>query len=392
MASLPCVAVEYKCILSILIFMFGLFSFSYQRYNTSKRTKDPNAPKRNISAYLLYQNAMRNTFKAQNPGLTFGQLAKFTSSMYSQITAEEKSSWETRAEADKQRYLQELSVYIPPPGFDAKGDAILAYHPATRISSSDKPAYHSPKKSLPAYMLFQNAMRDQFRRENPAMTFGELSSYTSLRYKELTPEERASWHALAAEDKARYEHEKRFFYNPYAAHEPPPTHKKARNGKKTKAVKVQGAPKRARGAYVFFTNHVRPMIMQQNPSIDFKDMGILMGEKWRSLTQEEKAPFEEMALSDKDRFKEETDMYNAREMTVPTHHPDIHSEPQQYGTDLHMPIHPHEYSQPMHPHDYGQTIHPDDYNQTFNMQSYGAASYDHLNPNNYYYDPYTYPH
>lgn len=30
--------------------------------------RDPNAPKRNQSAYLLYQNAMRNTFKGQNPG------------------------------------------------------------------------------------------------------------------------------------------------------------------------------------------------------------------------------------------------------------------------------------------------------------------------------------
>jgi hypothetical protein len=46
---------------------------------TKKPPRDPNAPKRNMSAYLLYQNAMRETFKAQNPGMTFGQLAsKFT--------------------------------------------------------------------------------------------------------------------------------------------------------------------------------------------------------------------------------------------------------------------------------------------------------------------------
>jgi hypothetical protein len=32
------------------------------------------APKRNMSAYLLYQNAMRETFKQQNPGMTFGQV------------------------------------------------------------------------------------------------------------------------------------------------------------------------------------------------------------------------------------------------------------------------------------------------------------------------------
>ena len=48
-----------------------------------KPQRDPNAPKRNMSAYLLYQNAMREQFKALNPGMTFGQLAKYTSAMYS---------------------------------------------------------------------------------------------------------------------------------------------------------------------------------------------------------------------------------------------------------------------------------------------------------------------
>lgn len=51
-----------------------------------KTARDPSAPKRNVSAYLLYQNAMREQFKALNPGMTFGQLAKYTSAMYSDIS------------------------------------------------------------------------------------------------------------------------------------------------------------------------------------------------------------------------------------------------------------------------------------------------------------------
>jgi len=31
--------------------------------------RDPNAPKRNQTAYILYQNAMRETFKSENPDL-----------------------------------------------------------------------------------------------------------------------------------------------------------------------------------------------------------------------------------------------------------------------------------------------------------------------------------
>lgn len=43
--------------------------------NMGKRAnRDPNAPKRNMSAYLLYQNAMRDEFKARNPDMSFGQV------------------------------------------------------------------------------------------------------------------------------------------------------------------------------------------------------------------------------------------------------------------------------------------------------------------------------
>ena len=50
-------------------------------------------------------NAMSDQFKAINPGMTFGQLAKYTSVMYTEMPPAEKESWVARAEADKERYL-----------------------------------------------------------------------------------------------------------------------------------------------------------------------------------------------------------------------------------------------------------------------------------------------
>ena len=55
---------------------------------------------------------------------TFGQLSKYTSVMYAEMPEDEKNEWLERAEQDKARYLHELSEYVPPPGFDMKGDAI----------------------------------------------------------------------------------------------------------------------------------------------------------------------------------------------------------------------------------------------------------------------------
>ena len=55
--------------------------------------------------------------------MTFGQLSKYTSAMYAEMLPAEKEAWNARAEADKARYLHELSHYVPPPGYDVKGDA-----------------------------------------------------------------------------------------------------------------------------------------------------------------------------------------------------------------------------------------------------------------------------
>lgn len=119
-------------------------------------TRDPGAPKRNLSAYLLYQNAMREQFKALNPGMTFGQLAKYTSAMYAELPPTEKEAWGARAEADKARYLHELASYVPPPGFDSKGDAIISPL-TTKSGRKGKPEkdVNAPKRNMSAYLLYQ---------------------------------------------------------------------------------------------------------------------------------------------------------------------------------------------------------------------------------------------
>lgn len=93
--------------------------------------------------------------------MTFGQLSKYTSAMYSELRPEEKEAWVARAEADKARYLHELSTYVPPPGYDAKGDAIQSpvHVKAGRKSKPEKDA-NAPKRNLSAYLLYQNAMRE----------------------------------------------------------------------------------------------------------------------------------------------------------------------------------------------------------------------------------------
>jgi len=280
----------------------------------SKPPRDPNAPKRNMSAYLLYQNAMRDQFKAQNPGMTFGQLSKYTSVMYAQMSPVEKEACNARAEADKARYLHELSIYVPKTGFDSKGDAIMPppvdFDKKGKRRKPDRDV-NAPKRNVPAYLLYQNAMRNQFKAENPGMTFGQLSKYTSHMYKALTPEEKGVWEQKSLKDKARYQIE-------MSQYVPPPGHDAKGNiivsaltekKRRRKPPKDPLAPKRARGSYVFFTYDARPQILREYPDIKFIDLGHVMGERWRALTPEEKYQYEGLAKQDKIRFAQEMEKY-----------------------------------------------------------------------------------
>jgi high mobility group protein B2 len=278
-------------------------------------TRDPGAPKRNVSAYLLYQNAMREQFKALNPGMTFGQLAKYTSAMYSELPPSEKEAWLARAEADKARYLHALASYVPPPGFDSKGDPIVSpVNAKSERRGKPKKDANAPKRNLSAYLLYQNAMRDQFKRESPGMTFGQLAKYTSHMYKNLTPNDKATWEARAAQDKARYG-------AAIAAYVPPPGHdahgvliEDLRPRKRSKrGPKDPLAPKRASGAYVFFTNEMRPKVLIEYPGIKFVDLGKVLGERWRALTPEQKKQHENTAAQDKVRFQLEMQQYTAKQ-------------------------------------------------------------------------------
>eukprot|EP00555_Chaetoceros_dichaeta_P015687 CAMPEP_0198257590 /NCGR_PEP_ID=MMETSP1447-20131203/7220_1 /TAXON_ID=420782 /ORGANISM="Chaetoceros dichaeta, Strain CCMP1751" /LENGTH=334 /DNA_ID=CAMNT_0043944525 /DNA_START=176 /DNA_END=1180 /DNA_ORIENTATION=+ len=277
----------------------------------SKNQRDPGAPKRNLSAYLLYQNAMRDTFKAHNPGMTFGQLSKYTSAMYAEMPPQEKETWSQRSEADKNRFLLEMASYVPAPGFDARGDAVIARMGGGYRSRTSRDS-NAPKRNLSAYLLYQNAMRNQFKNDNPGMTFGQLSKYTSHMYKSLTKQERAEWELRSQQDKARFD-EEMMTYVPPPGHdaqgnllEDRPTHKRA------KKVKDPNAPKRARGSFVLFTFEVRPKIMIEFPNIKFVEMGSLMGERWRALTPEQKSVYENQAKDDKLRFNVEMAAYTAK--------------------------------------------------------------------------------
>ncbi|CAI4262696.1 CQS_1a_G0002870.mRNA.1.CDS.1 [Saccharomyces cerevisiae] len=78
---------------------------------TTRRKKDPNAPKRGLSAYMFFANENRDIVRSENPDVTFGQVGRILGERWKALTAEEKQPYESKAQADKKRYESEKELY-----------------------------------------------------------------------------------------------------------------------------------------------------------------------------------------------------------------------------------------------------------------------------------------
>jgi len=76
-----------------------------------KAKKDPNAPKRNMSAYFLFSVHIRPTVKTENPEAAFGDIARIISAQYKALKPDERENWDTKAAADKVRYQRAMEAY-----------------------------------------------------------------------------------------------------------------------------------------------------------------------------------------------------------------------------------------------------------------------------------------
>ncbi|KAL2020158.1 hypothetical protein VTK56DRAFT_8682 [Thermocarpiscus australiensis] len=92
-----------------------------------------------------------------------------------------------------------------------------------------------------------------------------------------------------------------------------PKEAKSKTGKagKTRAKKDPNAPKRGLSAYMFFANEQRENVRAENPQATFGQVGKILGERWKALSDKQRAPYEAKAAADKKRYEDEKQAYNS---------------------------------------------------------------------------------
>jgi hypothetical protein len=76
-----------------------------------KRDKNPKAPKHPLSPYMWYLTEQRPETMRQYPGSTVGQISKLCADKWNAMSDEAQLPWKAKAEADKERYANEMQVY-----------------------------------------------------------------------------------------------------------------------------------------------------------------------------------------------------------------------------------------------------------------------------------------
>lgn len=61
---------------------------------------------------------------------------------------------------------------------------------------------------------------------------------------------------------------------------------------------------------MFFANDQRDTVREENPGISFGQVGKVLGDKWKALSEKQRAPYDAKAAADKKRYEEEKAKYN----------------------------------------------------------------------------------
>jgi hypothetical protein len=82
---------------------------------------------------------------------------------------------------------------------------------------------------------------------------------------------------------------------------------------RAKKEKDPNAPKRAKTAYIFFANEVRPRVKKENPEAKFGEISSIIGAEWNALSDKKKAPYVKMSENDKKRAAQEKEKYESED-------------------------------------------------------------------------------
>ena len=286
----------------------------------TKKIKDPDAPKGNLSAYMFFckdqRDAVRTDIGDDAKAVTKELGVRWNALKGDHSKGKEKKQWEKyekQAVDDKKRHQDEMATYVPP---TEERLAELKEEKETKKVSKRKTSSKSdkdplaPKGAKSAYMFFSMDMRAQIKKENPEMPSAEVSVELGVRWKDLKSgtngAEHRKYEKMAADDKKRFLEEKEK-YDATKAEESKAEESKAVDSQETivdeeeepekepekekpaeKEPVKKPASKKKQSGYMLFCTEFRSEVKEDNPEMKSTDVTKKLKEMWTEMDKDEK--------------------------------------------------------------------------------------------------------
>jgi len=154
-----------------------------------KNKKDPNAPKRPLSAYFIWLQDFRAKMRVEDPDLvkSVKDFGKAAGAAWQEISEEEREPYQQQHLEQKANYEEAMKSYVPPKGYSKTG--------SKSNSKKAKKDPNAPKKPSTAFFLFMaDGNRERLKRENPDITPAQIGKALG-----------AEWREMDAKTKSKYE-------------------------------------------------------------------------------------------------------------------------------------------------------------------------------------------
>lgn len=149
-----------------------------------KAMKDPNAPKKPLSAYFLFSQEERLKVKAEYPDYSITEVAKELGRRWATIDPTLKQSYEQRYQESRRQYEQAMQAYKP---------------------QKKKKDPNAPKQPLSAYFIFSSEERLKVKAEHPSYSICEVAKELGRRWADMSPEVKQRYQQMAEEGRQKYD-------------------------------------------------------------------------------------------------------------------------------------------------------------------------------------------
>ncbi|XP_074264979.1 high mobility group B protein 13-like [Silene latifolia] len=199
----------------------------------SKKEKDPSKPKQPVGAFFLYSNERRSALLGEGKKLL--EASKIAGEEWKNMTAEQKRPYEEVAKVNKEKYQEEMELYKQKKeeetaSLKKEEEELMKIHKVEALQLLKKKEKteniikqtkdlkkkqkeekvvdpNKPKRPTSSFFLFSKEERKNLLKEKPDINSSTIPALISLKWKELSEEEKKIWNDKAAEGMEAYKKE-----------------------------------------------------------------------------------------------------------------------------------------------------------------------------------------